>query len=102
MREPNSTTPLANGLTTRQVEIVAMVACGHSTKEITARFGIARGTVSRYLGTIYKRLGVRGRVGLAVWWHKGNGAPPEGGDCSQCLLRAVDLSGYEPDHREKG
>ena len=53
-------------LTHRQLEIIRLVAAGHSNKEIAYRLAITEGTVKSHLHTIFERLDVRGRVGLVL------------------------------------
>lgn len=53
-------------LTKRQVEVVTLLVAGLSNGEIAARLGCAIGTVEDRLTTIYAKVGVDGRLGLAV------------------------------------
>jgi DNA-binding NarL/FixJ family response regulator len=53
-------------LTPRQLEIIRLVAAGHSNKEIAGRLAISEGTVKSHLHTLFDRLGVRGRVELIL------------------------------------
>jgi non-specific serine/threonine protein kinase len=54
-------------LTTREWEIARLVAVGLSNREIAQRLGISTATVHNHLIHIYDKLGVRGRVQLALW-----------------------------------
>ena len=54
-------------LTPRETEIVRMVAEGLRNREIAARTAIAEGTVKIHLHNIYEKLGVDGRLALAVY-----------------------------------
>lgn len=50
--------------TTREIEIIRMVAEGLRNKEIGARLSITEGTVKVHLHNIYEKLGVDGRFAL--------------------------------------
>jgi two-component system nitrate/nitrite response regulator NarL len=54
-------------LSRRETEIVKMVAAGLRNKEIANRLSIGEGTVKTHLHTIYEKLGVHGRVELAMY-----------------------------------
>jgi DNA-binding NarL/FixJ family response regulator len=69
-------TPLPGDLTARQAEVLSLLAAGKSNKEIAAELVLSLATVERHLATIYRKLGVGGRVeaarfaiesGLAGW-----------------------------------
>jgi predicted ATPase/DNA-binding NarL/FixJ family response regulator/DNA-binding XRE family transcriptional regulator len=57
--------PLPGNLTARQAEVLRLLADGLSNKEIAARLYLSPGTVERHLGTIYRKLGLGGRVDAA-------------------------------------
>lgn len=52
-------------LTSREVEIVRMVASGLGNREVGEKLFISEGTVKSHLHTIYEKLGIRSRVQLA-------------------------------------
>jgi DNA-binding NarL/FixJ family response regulator len=54
------------GLTTREIEVLRLVARGYSTKEIAERLVISRKTAGNHIEHIYTRIGVsnRARAGL--------------------------------------
>lgn len=52
------------GLTSREVQVLAMVRRGHSTALIANRLGIAPVTVRRHISRLVDKLGVSGRQGL--------------------------------------
>ena len=54
-------------LSKRETEIVKMVAAGLRNKEIALKLNIGEGTVKTHLHTIYEKLGVHGRVELAMY-----------------------------------
>ena len=53
----------ALGFTPRQVEILRLSTSGASAKEIGFELGIAESTVKNHLSAIYRKLGVKSRVG---------------------------------------
>ena len=59
------------GLTTREVEVLKLVACGFSNKEIAARLAISRKTAGNHVEHIYTKIGVsnRARAGLFAMQH---------------------------------
>ena len=56
---------LPGNLTVRQAEVLRLLADGLSNREIAARLYLSPGTVERHLGTIYRKLGLGGRVEAA-------------------------------------
>jgi DNA-binding CsgD family transcriptional regulator len=52
------------GLSPRECQVAALVARGHSTKEIAARLGISAYTVQDHLDNASVKVGVRGRRAL--------------------------------------
>lgn len=58
---------LSRQLTGRELEIVPLVAAGLSNKEVGARLGISHSTVKVHLKSVYRKLGVDGRVALLRW-----------------------------------
>jgi DNA-binding NarL/FixJ family response regulator len=55
---------LAESLTSREIEIVRLVAEGHRNKEIAERLTLTEGTVKVHLHNVYRKLGVGGRLEL--------------------------------------
>lgn len=49
-------------LTSRQWELLRLVAAGHSNTQIARRLFVAEGTVRKHLENIYERLGVSSRT----------------------------------------
>ena len=74
-----SSAPEANGLTTREAEILMLLAEGLSNKEIAQKTNIAAGTVRNHLEHIFKKLHVRCRTEAAAKYLriKQRGAPGE-------------------------
>jgi DNA-binding NarL/FixJ family response regulator len=62
----------AERLTEREAEIAGQVATGRTNGEIAAQLFISPGTVKTHVASIQRKLGVRNRVGIAVWaWEAG-------------------------------
>jgi predicted ATPase/DNA-binding CsgD family transcriptional regulator/DNA-binding XRE family transcriptional regulator/predicted negative regulator of RcsB-dependent stress response len=56
---------LPDGLTVRQADVLGLVAGGLSNKQIAAELCLSQGTVERHLATVYRKLGLGGRVEAA-------------------------------------
>jgi len=54
-------------LTPRERQIVSAILDGQTNKEIADRFGISDQTVKNQLRTLYAKLGVSGRLQLAMY-----------------------------------
>ena len=63
--ESAGTAPMVAGLTTRELEVLALAAEGLANKEIAARLHLSVHTVEAHLTRIYRKLGVRSRTALA-------------------------------------
>jgi DNA-binding NarL/FixJ family response regulator len=61
MDEP-AVTALPDGITPRQAEVLGLLAAGASNKEIAVELGLRVSTVERHVATLYRKLGMRGRV----------------------------------------
>lgn len=59
-----------DGLTTRELEILTLVASGHSTKEVSERLFLSPRTTARHITNIYAKIGVRNRVGASGYARK--------------------------------
>lgn len=55
------------GLTPRELDVVAKVACSRSNKEIGQEFSISERTVKHHLTNIFVKLGVSSRLELAMF-----------------------------------
>ncbi len=69
-------------LTPRELEILRMVGAGLGNKEIAGQLGMALTTVRTHLSSVYKKLGLEGRVELALYaahLEGGAAAAPPGG-----------------------
>ena len=54
-------------LSSREREVLALVAQGFANKQIAKRLGITEGTVKAHLGRIFRELGVVDRTSAALW-----------------------------------
>jgi PAS domain S-box-containing protein len=63
--QPSAQRPKMRGITTRQVEILRLIAQGHSNREIAGRLSITEGTVKVHISALLKRLGVSSRMQAA-------------------------------------
>jgi len=61
-----SAEPRAIPLTPRQLEVLKLMAHGHSNEEIARRLGLQRNTVKFHISQIFRRLGVRNRIEAAA------------------------------------
>jgi DNA-binding NarL/FixJ family response regulator len=70
LRKEEAEKAAAEALTTRELEVVKLVAAGLRNKEIADRLSIGEGTVKIHLHRVYEKLGVDGRVPLANLAHE--------------------------------
>ncbi|MFE7181535.1 response regulator [Streptomyces erythrochromogenes] len=64
--------PAAHPLTERELEIVRLVARGHTNAEIGAELFITAGTAKTHIANVQAKIGARNRVGIAAWaWEHG-------------------------------
>ena len=61
-RPPAEPAGLAEPLSERELEILRLVAEGHSNKDIASRLFLAEGTVKNHVTSIFGKLGVSGRL----------------------------------------
>ena len=54
-------------LTSRETEVLALVASGHSNKEIAQQLSISVHTVQRHVANIYNKIGARGRADATAY-----------------------------------
>lgn len=57
-------------LTSREAEVIALLAQGYHNKDIAQRLFLSRNTVRTYTETIYRKLGVNSRLQAALWYRK--------------------------------
>ena len=55
------------GLTAREVEVLRLVARGHSNKEIAAQLHLSPKTVGHHVGHVYAKAGVSTRAAAALF-----------------------------------
>lgn len=65
-----SPTSSPEGLTPREVEVLALVAEGNSNKDIAAALFISQKTVGRHLANIFSKIHVSSRTAAAAWAHE--------------------------------
>lgn len=65
-----STPPGEAQLTEREGEVVALVASGLTNAEIGDALHLSHWTVKRHVARIMRKLGLRRRVDLAVWYER--------------------------------
>jgi HD-GYP domain-containing protein (c-di-GMP phosphodiesterase class II) len=56
-----------NGLSEREVEVLRLVARGHSNKEVAQQLSISAKTVQHHIAHVYEKLGVHSRVAAALF-----------------------------------
>jgi two-component system, NarL family, nitrate/nitrite response regulator NarL len=61
--------PRIDPLTTRERQIVRVMAEGLTNKEIARRLRLAEGTVKVHLHRVYRKLGIANRTALAILAH---------------------------------
>jgi DNA-binding CsgD family transcriptional regulator len=55
------------GLTAREVEVVRLVAAGHTNKAIAQRLFLSEKTVARHLSNVYTKLDIGSRAAATAW-----------------------------------
>jgi DNA-binding NarL/FixJ family response regulator len=68
------------GLTSRELDVLGLLAAGHSNEEIARRLVLSVRTVERHVSNIYLKIGVSGRIAraaAAAYAHR-NGLVPMG------------------------
>src|SRR5437764_6320974 len=56
------------GLSSREAEVMSLIAQGHSNGEIAARLVLAEKTVKNHVNRIYAKLGAESRAAAIVRW----------------------------------
>jgi len=71
---PDGTVPVQQGqqgqLTAREADVLRLVACGATNREIASRLFLSEGTVKNHLSRILTRLGLRDRTQAAIYAHE--------------------------------
>jgi len=65
------------GLTDREAEILALLAAGHSNKEIARALSISSRTVERHIGNVYTKIGAHNRAQATAYAFRQGIASPE-------------------------
>ncbi|MFJ4845504.1 MULTISPECIES: response regulator [unclassified Streptomyces] len=72
IQPPRTVSPAASDLSSRETEVVRLVADGLTNAEIAAALFVSLGTVKTHLGNIQTKLSARNRVEIALWaWRSG-------------------------------
>jgi LuxR family maltose regulon positive regulatory protein len=61
------------GLSSRELEVLARLAAGHSNKQIAREFALSPFTVKRHVGNILNKLDLGGRGQAAAWYRDHGG-----------------------------
>jgi DNA-binding NarL/FixJ family response regulator len=75
------------GLSTREAEIMTLIAEGHSNGEIAARLVLAEKTVKNHVNRIYAKLGAGSRAAAISQWRE---APVRGSRFPSADMPATD------------
>lgn len=59
---PNYRPPMVEPLSEREIEVLQLIAAGHSNKEIAQMLYLSQGTIKVHAHNIYSKLGVNGRT----------------------------------------
>ena len=73
---PKLDAPANEPLTEREIAVARLVAEGMTNAEIGGELNITAGTAKTHVANIQRKLGVRNRVGIAVWAWNGGPARP--------------------------
>ncbi|MCG7202634.1 response regulator [Streptomyces arenae] len=74
--QPAAPTPPAQTLTERELDVVRLVALGHTNTEIAAELYVSLSTVKTHLSSVQLKLAARNRVEIAAWaWQHGYAQP---------------------------
>jgi ATP/maltotriose-dependent transcriptional regulator MalT len=65
---------LNTGLSSREAEIMTLIAAGHSNGQIAAQLVLAEKTIKNHVNRIYAKLGVGSRGAAISCWEPGSAA----------------------------
>ncbi|CUR54116.1 Regulatory protein, LuxR [metagenome] len=85
------------GLSPREAEVVALIACGLSNQEIAERAFVSSNSVKSYIRAAYRKMGVE-RRSQAVLWAVANGFVPDAGRLLDDALRLRAPARESPTH----
>lgn len=63
------------GLSSREAEIMSLIAEGHSNGEIAARLVLAEKTVKNHVNRIYGKIGAESRATAIIQWRNAGNDP---------------------------
>jgi DNA-binding CsgD family transcriptional regulator len=66
-RLPDVRTPSPSGLSQREIDVLRLLAQGHTDREIAAMLFVSRRTASTHVRHIYDKLNVSSRVAATAW-----------------------------------
>jgi DNA-binding NarL/FixJ family response regulator len=66
------------GLSSREAQIMALIAAGNSNRQIAAHLVLAEKTVKNHVNRIYSKLGAGSRSDAISRWAPGSGPDPGG------------------------
>jgi DNA-binding NarL/FixJ family response regulator len=69
LHRADTTRTVGASLTPRELEVARFVAAGLRSKAVAAKLAISEGTAKLHLHNAYRKLGVNGRVALALYMH---------------------------------
>jgi DNA-binding NarL/FixJ family response regulator len=64
---PPPTTVVAEELTAREIEVLALIGRGATNSEIAEQLFVSEGTVKTHVGHVFAKLGLRDRAAAIVW-----------------------------------
>jgi DNA-binding CsgD family transcriptional regulator len=77
--------PMTQNLTTRERQVMQLVAGGLSSGEIAAALALSLNTVQTHIRRIYRKTGLHNRAGAAAWWcRNGETALPPASELRRC------------------
>jgi DNA-binding NarL/FixJ family response regulator len=56
-----------DGLTSREIEVLQLIASGRTSKDIATELVLSVATVQRHVANIYTKIGARGRADAAAY-----------------------------------
>jgi DNA-binding CsgD family transcriptional regulator len=75
--EPAATTAGAASLSTRELDVVALIARGEANSDIADALIVSRRTVEWHVGNILRKLGLQSRAQLIAWARDHSVTPPD-------------------------
>jgi DNA-binding CsgD family transcriptional regulator len=70
--EPESTTAYPDNLTKREVEVLQLIAVGHSNQQIADELFLSRYTIVRHVANIFSKIGTANRTEATTYAHQHN------------------------------